>query len=384
MALAGEVLMRLQKHKHAWVFNQPVNAKAMGLDDYHDIVKQPMDLHKVRVSLRKGEFQHPSEVADMVRLVFKNAVLYNPQGSDVHTMALQMSAYFEQMWEKEVQRMLDDRNEDVCRKCQQEGTLLLCDFCPAAYHIECLGLSIFPPEDQDWKCIECLSKESGPAAPLSNEAQVDARPPDSSSTEDVASADSENFLANNSCSPSVPCVDDDVIIIEPPSAPSAEVDPAAQQQTTSPAADASALHAVTQARISTSGGDGEAARVAVENRRRGKRPKIFVLSMTAGGKVTKVTHTTSAAEVASKVPSNTSTGQDSRTTLPAGAEAASGADSSSLTDGLSEDCGNQAHSIRPQKTHAIHFCADGRSEYYINGKRRMTMSMASALGRWVR
>ncbi|KAL0399453.1 UNVERIFIED_CONTAM: Transcription factor GTE4 [Sesamum radiatum] len=35
----SSLLQRLMKHKHGWVFNEPVDAKALGLVDYHDIIK---------------------------------------------------------------------------------------------------------------------------------------------------------------------------------------------------------------------------------------------------------------------------------------------------------------------------------------------------------
>ena len=33
----------LMKHKHAWIFRKPVDAVGLGLHDYNDIIKNPMD-----------------------------------------------------------------------------------------------------------------------------------------------------------------------------------------------------------------------------------------------------------------------------------------------------------------------------------------------------
>ena len=30
--------------------------------------------------------------------------------------------------------------DDHCRKCQQVGSLMCCDDCPAVYHVQCTGL----------------------------------------------------------------------------------------------------------------------------------------------------------------------------------------------------------------------------------------------------
>ena len=36
---------------YAWPFYQPVNAELLGLHDYHDIIKKPMDLGTVKVKI---------------------------------------------------------------------------------------------------------------------------------------------------------------------------------------------------------------------------------------------------------------------------------------------------------------------------------------------
>lgn len=94
----NSLLMRLMKHKHGWVFNEPVNAKMLGLHDYHEIIKQPMDLGTVKSRLAQNFYKSPSEFADDVRLTFYNAMTYNPKGQDVHVMAEQLLNIFEERW----------------------------------------------------------------------------------------------------------------------------------------------------------------------------------------------------------------------------------------------------------------------------------------------
>ncbi|WOH05894.1 hypothetical protein DCAR_0625317 [Daucus carota subsp. sativus] len=93
-----ELLQRLMKHKHGWVFNEPVNARALGLHDYHDIIKHPMDLGTIKSKLAHYLYKSPREFADDVRLTFRNAKTYNPMGHDVHIMADQLSTIFEDRW----------------------------------------------------------------------------------------------------------------------------------------------------------------------------------------------------------------------------------------------------------------------------------------------
>jgi hypothetical protein len=40
---------------YAWPFYKPVDAELLGLHDYHDIIKKPMDLSSVKVSANKNE-----------------------------------------------------------------------------------------------------------------------------------------------------------------------------------------------------------------------------------------------------------------------------------------------------------------------------------------
>lgn len=92
------VLERLMKHKHAWVFNKPVDAVALGLHDYFEIIRNPMDLGTVKERLAQNWYKSPMEFAEDVRLTFQNAMTYNPKGQDVYLMAEQLSKTFEDKW----------------------------------------------------------------------------------------------------------------------------------------------------------------------------------------------------------------------------------------------------------------------------------------------
>ncbi|KAI5338307.1 hypothetical protein L3X38_017578 [Prunus dulcis] len=94
----SSLLEKLMKHKHGWVFNEPVDAAKLGLHDYHIIIKHPMDLGTIKSRLNKNWYKSPKEFAEDVRLTFHNAMTYNPQGQDVHVMAEQLSRIFEDRW----------------------------------------------------------------------------------------------------------------------------------------------------------------------------------------------------------------------------------------------------------------------------------------------
>ncbi|CAK9134108.1 unnamed protein product [Ilex paraguariensis] len=94
----NNLLQRLMKHKHGWVFNEPVNAHDLGLHDYHDIIKHPMDLGTIKTRLAQNWYKSPREFAEDVRLTFHNAMTYNPKGQDVHIMADELLKIFEERW----------------------------------------------------------------------------------------------------------------------------------------------------------------------------------------------------------------------------------------------------------------------------------------------
>ncbi|KAK8527469.1 hypothetical protein V6N12_054681 [Hibiscus sabdariffa] len=94
----SNLLGKLMKHKFGWVFDKPVDVKALGLHDYYTIVKHPMDLGTVKTRLNKNLYKSPREFAEDVRLTFSNAMLYNPKGQDVHIMAETLLGIFEEQW----------------------------------------------------------------------------------------------------------------------------------------------------------------------------------------------------------------------------------------------------------------------------------------------
>ncbi|KAL1560625.1 transcription factor GTE4-like isoform X2 [Salvia divinorum] len=92
------LLERLMKHKHGWVFNKPVDAVALGLHDYFEIIRNPMDLGTVKGRLAQNWYKSPMEFAEDVMRTFQNAMTYNPKGQDVYVMAEQLCKIFEDKW----------------------------------------------------------------------------------------------------------------------------------------------------------------------------------------------------------------------------------------------------------------------------------------------
>jgi hypothetical protein len=98
----GQILTKLRKDKRSVWFNAPVEAELLGLHDYHDVIKSPMDLGTVKDNLAAGRYASHGDFAADVRLTFSNALRYNPAGHDVHTFAGALLASFEKMYRAEV------------------------------------------------------------------------------------------------------------------------------------------------------------------------------------------------------------------------------------------------------------------------------------------
>ncbi|CAN0247416.1 unnamed protein product [Lampetra planeri] len=93
--------MLAKKHAaYAWPFYKPVDAESLGLHDYHDIIKHPMDLSTVKVKLDNREYAAAHEFADDMRLMFSNCYKYNPPDHEVVAMARKLQDVFEMRFAK--------------------------------------------------------------------------------------------------------------------------------------------------------------------------------------------------------------------------------------------------------------------------------------------
>lgn len=94
----NEILKELFSKKHcgyAWPFYKPVDAELLGLHDYHEIIKKPMDLGTVKKKMDNREYKTVHEFASDVRLIFTNCYKYNPPDHDVVAMGKKLQNVFE-------------------------------------------------------------------------------------------------------------------------------------------------------------------------------------------------------------------------------------------------------------------------------------------------
>ncbi|KAK3871156.1 hypothetical protein Pcinc_023010 [Petrolisthes cinctipes] len=72
-------------------FRQPVDPQTLGIPDYFDIIKKPMDLSTIKRKLDTGQYTDPWDYVDDVWLMFDNAWIYNRKTSRVYRYCTKLS-----------------------------------------------------------------------------------------------------------------------------------------------------------------------------------------------------------------------------------------------------------------------------------------------------
>ncbi|XP_057527397.1 transcription factor GTE2-like [Amaranthus tricolor] len=115
MKMCSQVLTKVMKQKNGHIFNAPVDAVALKLHDYHQIVKKPMDLGTIMNKLNQRVYKNPDEFAADVRLTFNNALLYNPKGHEVHSLAERFLKQFEESFQPVSKRFQHEKTQSFNR-----------------------------------------------------------------------------------------------------------------------------------------------------------------------------------------------------------------------------------------------------------------------------
>ncbi|KAL7472432.1 hypothetical protein ACHAXS_012794 [Conticribra weissflogii] len=102
LASISQILQTLQAHPESTPFLAPVEWKSLQLYDYPKIIKKMMDLGTISKKLSRGKYKCAGEVAEDIRLVWRNCKTYNADGSDFYLLAENFSEMFEEEWGKVV------------------------------------------------------------------------------------------------------------------------------------------------------------------------------------------------------------------------------------------------------------------------------------------
>ena len=92
MEKALSLMKSLEKLPEAVNFLKPVDFKSLGLTDYPQIIKKPMDLSTVLKKIKQDKYSTIEEVIDDIVLIWDNCRTYNQSGSVIIKQAIVASA----------------------------------------------------------------------------------------------------------------------------------------------------------------------------------------------------------------------------------------------------------------------------------------------------
>ena len=80
------------------LFLQPVDPVALNIPNYHQVIKNPMDLGSMSQKLNHGQYATAAEFKKDFDLIIKNCLLFNPAGNPVRDVGIQLQRTFEAEW----------------------------------------------------------------------------------------------------------------------------------------------------------------------------------------------------------------------------------------------------------------------------------------------
>lgn len=117
VAKIKSIVEGLEADPRSEIFKEPVDHVGLGLTDYLDIVKQPMDLSTISKKLKTNKYASVNDVFDDFNLIWSNCKLYNLQGSEIYLLAVGMEKVCKKLWEKQFK----DRNHKKPEKNSKSG-----------------------------------------------------------------------------------------------------------------------------------------------------------------------------------------------------------------------------------------------------------------------
>ena len=98
--VAHRFIKMLMKHVKAWIFNEPVQPEKLGINDYFDIIHNPMDFSTIEKKLKHHEYPQMQHFLQDVELVFSNCYHYNGEQSPVGLMCKEVQDEYNKLCEQ--------------------------------------------------------------------------------------------------------------------------------------------------------------------------------------------------------------------------------------------------------------------------------------------
>ena len=97
---ARNILSKLKNHRDAGPFLEPVDAIALNVPTYYEVIKNPMDFAAIARKLRGvgGGYESIEEFESEVRLIFRNCAFFNAPDTPVALMGVRLEAFFNKLW----------------------------------------------------------------------------------------------------------------------------------------------------------------------------------------------------------------------------------------------------------------------------------------------
>ncbi|XP_047954477.1 transcription factor GTE6-like [Salvia hispanica] len=114
--------------KLAWPFMHPVDVAGLALNDYYKIIDRPMDFSTIKNQMETNDgtgYKHVREICADVRLVFKNAMKYNDEKSEVHKKAVRLLEIFEEKWLKFLPKVTEEEERREQEEAEAKANMQL-------------------------------------------------------------------------------------------------------------------------------------------------------------------------------------------------------------------------------------------------------------------
>ncbi len=95
-----QIIRNLKKLKDVHPFLVPVDPIKLGIPDYLNIIKNPMDLSTIQRKLETGVYPHPRDFIADIELMLNNAYLFNGPHSVITRMGQNVERSFRRFLEK--------------------------------------------------------------------------------------------------------------------------------------------------------------------------------------------------------------------------------------------------------------------------------------------
>lgn len=92
------ILMKLKRNVNAGPFLKPVDPIALGIPDYPEKIKHPMDISTIKSKLDSKVYKSPEEFNDDMTLMFENCYAYNHPESAVYGMGKDLQKAYDALY----------------------------------------------------------------------------------------------------------------------------------------------------------------------------------------------------------------------------------------------------------------------------------------------